>query len=172
MVHGIQPDTVKIFEQCYDDYFLRLLSFARARLRENSDCCEDCVQEAFEVFYKRLVSGEQFEYPCAFLYRTLENIIKKQNSKTFAEQKNTVSLDDSENVVELKSEDDVSYESCIEMLEKSLNDKEKLLYTEKYVYGKPIQVIADETGLTVGAVTMRLSRLRQKLKKELENLVL
>lgn len=172
MTPGIRTDTANIFEQCYDDYYMRLLNFARARLRENGGFAEDCVQEAFVAFYKRLVSGEQFEHAGAFLYRTLDNIIKKQNSKTAAEQKNTVSLDDPENTVELKSEDEIDYEACIETLEKSLNDQEKLLYTAKYVDGKPIRDIAAETGLTVGAVTMRLSRLRKKLKKELENLVL
>lgn len=172
MEPGIRTDTAKTFEKCYDDYYLRLLSFARARLGENGSFSEDCVQETFVVFYKRLVSGEQFEYPGAFLYRTLDNIIKKQNSKAFAEKKNTVYLDDPQNTVELKSEDCFDYEGFTELLEKSLDGRERLLYTEKYVYRKPIGVIAAETGLTVGAVTMRLSRLRQKLKKELENSML
>lgn len=124
------------------------------------------------VFYGKLKSGVQFEHPRAFLYRTLDNIIKKQQSKISAEQKNTLSLDDPENVLELKAEENADYEKYIKQLEASLDGDERYFYTEKYVKEKKIEQIAKESGLSVGAVTMRLSRLRKKLKKELEDLLI
>lgn len=172
MAKGIEKDAVKIFRQCYDAYATSLINFACARLREKSDCSEDCVHEAFMVFYNRLKLGEHFEYPRAFLYRTLDQIIKKQQSKIFTEQKHTLSLDDPDIHIDLIAEEAIDYEKYIQLLEKKLNTEERLLYTEKYVNEKTIEQIAKESGLSVGAVTMRLSRLRKKLKKELEDLLI
>ncbi len=171
MVIGSKTASELIFEKCYKEYYQSLINFARARLREGSDFCEDCVQETFTVFYNRLQTGEEFEHPRAFLYRTLDNIVKKQKAKIVTEEMNTVSLDDPDNTVEIAVEDEIDCEKYIKILEDSLDEDERLLYTEKYVNGKKIEQIADESGLSVGAVTMRLSRLRKKLKNLLEDLL-
>ncbi|MBR5202870.1 MAG: sigma-70 family RNA polymerase sigma factor [Clostridia bacterium] len=171
MVAGSKTASNTVFEQCYKEYYQSLINFARARLREGSDFCEDCVQETFTVFYNRLQAGENFEYPKAFLYRTLDNIVKKQKAKIVAEEINTVSLDDPDNTIEIAVADEIDCEKCIKILENSLDEEEKFLYTEKYVNGKKIEQIAIESGLSVGAVTMRLSRLRKKLKNLLEDLL-
>ena len=171
MVIGSKIASDTIFEQCYKDYYHSLINFSRARLRERSDFCEDCVQEAFTVFYNRLQKGEEFEHPKAFLYRTLDNIVKKQKAKIVAEEMNTVSLDDPDNTVEIPVEDEADWEKYIKILENNLDEDEKFFYTEKYVNGKKIEQIANEIGLSVGAVTMRMSRLRKKLKNLLEDLI-
>lgn len=171
MAVGSKTASVTIFEQCYKDYYQSLINFAHARLRESSDFSEDCVQEAFTVFYNRLQAGENFEYPKAFLYRTLDNIVKKQKAKIVAEEMNTVSLDDPDNTIDIAVQDEIDCEKYIRILEKSLDEDEKTLYTAKYVDGKKIEQIANETNLSVGAVTMRLSRLRKKLKNLLEDLL-
>lgn len=172
MAKGIEKDAAEIFRQCYDAYAKSLIHFARARPREMDDCAEDCVQEAFMVFYNRLKSGEHFEHPRAFLYRTLDQIVKKQQSKISAKQKHTLSLDDPDVHIDLVAEEFIDYEKYIRLLEEKLDEEERFFYTEKYVNGKKIEQIAAEAGLSVGAVTMRLSRLRKKLKKELCDLLL
>lgn len=171
MAVGSKTASELIFEQCYKDYYQSLINFAHARLRESSGFCEDCVQETFTVFYNRLQTGEEFEHPRAFLYRTLDNIVKKQKAKIVTEEMNIVSLDDPDNTVEIAVEDEINCEKYIKILEDSLDEDERLLYTEKYVNGKKIEQIAVESGLSVGAVTMRLSRLRKKLKNLLEDLL-
>ena len=171
MAVGSKTASARIFEQCYKDYYKSLINFARARLRESSDYSEDCVQEAFTVFYNRLQTGEEFEQPRAFLYKTLDNIIKRQRSKIMTDEMNTVSLDDPENTMEIAVYDSIDYEKYIKILEDSLDEDEKFIYTEKYVNDKKIEQIALENNLSVGAVTMRLSRLRKKLKLLLDDLI-
>ncbi len=171
MAIGIVKDTAVIFEKCYKEYYSSLMNFARARLRESSDFSEDCVQEAYTVFYNRLKEGEEFEYPRAFLYRTLDIIVKKQKSKIIADESNTVSLDDPENTMDIAVQDEIDCEKYIKILEDSLDEDERYFYTAKYVDGKKIEEIANEANLSVGAVTMRLSRLRKKLKSLLDDLI-
>lgn len=161
-----------IFEQCYKDYYESLMNFARARLGEYGSYSEDCVHEAFVVLYQRLQTGEEFEHPRAFLYRVLDNIVKKQKSKITAEEKNTIPLELTNAIAEIPAEDEIDCEEYIKTLEDSLNEDEKKLYMEKYVYNKKIEEIANESNLSVGAVTMRLSRLRKKLKTLLEDLII
>lgn len=136
MANGNKNIPVTIFEQCYKDYYESLINFARARLGEGGRFSEDCVQEAYMVFYNRLQSGEEFQYPRAFLYRTLDNIVKKQKAKIVAEESNTVSLDSPESSAQIAVEDNIDCEEYIRLLEESLNDEEKELYTAKYVYNK------------------------------------
>lgn len=171
MAIGIVKDTAIIFEKCYKDYYQSLINFARARLREGSDFSEDCVQEAYTVFYNRLQDGEEFENPRAFLYRTLDNIVKKQRTKIIAEETHTVSLDDPDNTMDIAVYDNIDCEKYIRILEDSLDEDEKALYIAKYVDGKKIEEIANDINLSVGAVTMRLSRLRKKLKSLLDDLI-
>ena len=171
MAIGSKNASVTIFEQCYKEYYQSLINFAHARLRESSDFCEDCVQEAFLVLYNCLQAGEEFEYPRAFLYKTLDNIIKKQKTKIMTDEINTVSLDDPENTIEIAVYESIDYEKYIKILEDSLDEDEKFIYTEKYVNEKKIEQIALENNLSVGAVTMRLSRLRKKQKSLLDDLI-
>ena len=161
-----------VFEQCYKDYYESLMNFARARLGEYGGFSEDCVHEAYVVFYTRLQTGEEFENPRALLYRSLDNIVKKQKTKIIAEEMNTVSLDSTDGISEIPAEEEIDCEEYIKKLEESLDEDEKKLYMEKYVYNKKIEEIATEMNLSVGSVTMRLSRLRKKLKSLLDDLII
>ena len=161
-----------VFEQCYKDYYESLINFARARLGEYGGFSEDCVHEAYVVFYKRLQTGEEFTHPRAFLYRALDNIVKKQKTKLIADEMNTVSLDALENANEIAVEDEFDCEEYIKKPEESLDEDERKLYMEKFVYNKKIEEISKEMNLSVGSVTMRLSRLRKKLKSLLADLII
>lgn len=172
MENSIKLDTAAYFEQLYNSYYQRLVAYASARLGDYREFSEDCVQEAFVVFHGKLQEGEEFSHPEAFLYRTVDNIVKKQRSKRFAEESLAVSLDDENNEVNLKSDEDIDFEKYIKLLEKKLTADEKKLYFAKYIQEKKIEEIAKEQDLTVAAVTMRLSRLRQKIKKELDDLII
>ena len=68
--------------------------------------------------------------------------------------------------------DEIDCEEYIKILEDSLNEDEKRIYMAKYVYSKKIEEIANEENLTIGAVTMRLCRLRKKLKTLLEDIII
>lgn len=172
MDNSIRCNTADVFEQLYNSCYQRLVSYASARLGDYRDFSEDCVQEAFVVFHGKLKDGENFQYPEAFLYRTVDNIVKKQRSKRFAEESMAVSIDDENNEIVLKSEENIDYEKYIRLLEKKLTPEEKKLYIAKYVQEKKIEEIAKEKDMTVAAVTMRLSRLRQKVKKELDEIII
>ena len=67
----------KTVSECYEKYFQSIYKYCRVRLGEFSQYAEDCVQDAFLVFYNKLRDGETVEQPRAFLYRTADNFVKR-----------------------------------------------------------------------------------------------
>ena len=77
----------------YGKYYASIYKFCLSRLKDDSSYVDDCVQEAFVVLYKRLLSGEEIEYTQAFLYKTASNLIKKRFAQLKREEKN-ISLEE------------------------------------------------------------------------------
>lgn len=65
------------------DYKKCLEKYCRVRLGEAADSVDDCVQETFYIYYKKLLNGEIIEKPKAFLYRTADNMIKRKLSEHY-----------------------------------------------------------------------------------------
>ena len=81
-------------EQAYDLYAKPLERFYLSRLGETYGSANDCVQEAFCIYYKRLLDNEHFENPRAFLYRTVSNLALKARNEYLKYASRTKSIDD------------------------------------------------------------------------------
>ena len=87
-----------LLQECYNQYRIRLFNYCLSRLNGSREAADDCVQETFIVFYNKLLDGEEFENPRAFLYRTADNFVKRQKQKDAVESKRSISLDDAAEV--------------------------------------------------------------------------
>ena len=85
-------------QECYDKYRIKLFNYCLSRLNGSREAADDCVQEAFIVFYNKLLDGNQFEDPKTFLYRTANNFVKRQNQKDARELKHQVPLESAEDI--------------------------------------------------------------------------
>ena len=83
-------------EQAYDAYAERLKSFCRVRLGEAAEAADDCVQETFLVYYKRLLGGEAFLHPRSFLYKTANVMVCKAREEYFKNVKRSESQEKAE----------------------------------------------------------------------------
>lgn len=159
------------FELYFEKYSKQLEKFCAVRLEEASDFAGDCVQEAFCVFYRKLLDGEKFENPRAFLYQTANNMMLRARKEYFKNAKHTKNLDDAENVavyiekeVEERIEpDDVDIDKAKEVLLSVLDDDERRLYQLKYVERKSLKDISKILDITPTAAAKRTSRLRAKI---------
>ena len=88
----------KQLEEAFEKYSKALEKYCRVRLGEISESANDCVQEAFCIFYKRLLNGEQFENSRAFLYKTANNMVLRAKEEYYKSLKHIKALDDAENV--------------------------------------------------------------------------
>lgn len=131
---------------------------------------DDCVQEAFLVYYNKLLSGEDILQPRAFLYRTADNFLKQAVDRYAKDLKRTVPLESAESVTSYDlpfDPSDLDYEQCAEALLQSLRPEEQELYRLKYVEHQSLSEIAKMLSISPAAAAKRTSRLRSTVKAKL-----
>ena len=157
----------KALEEAFERYGRALEEFCRVRLGEAGQNSNDCVQEAFLVFYKRLLGGEAFENPRAFLYKTANNMVLRAKEEYFKNAKRSKSLEEAEDVpvfLEAFSEKEIDYDEIKEILISQLSEEEQKLYKMKYEREMSLAEIGKELSIAPAAAANRLSRLRNKIK--------
>ena len=157
-----------LLQECYDQYRIRLFNYCLSRLNGSREAADDCVQETFIVFYNKLLDGEEFENPRAFLYRTADNFVKRQKQKDAVELKRSIPLDEAADVgvtdEYLSRLDLIDYEEIAKILLNLLTDEEKQIYDLRYIQKIGVEEISDKLGISRPAASMRLMRLRNKIK--------
>ena len=162
----------KLFEECYAEYRIKLFNYCLARLSGSREEADDCVQETFTLFYKKLKSGEAFENPRAFLYRTADNFVKRQKEKKAKDLKRNVPIDEVEVGAEtefFQRLDEIDFEAFAEELISCLNEKEKEIYSLRYIEKMSVEDMAEKSGISRPAMSMKLMRLRNKIKEIVYN---
>ena len=160
----------KVFEQCYKDYRIKIFNYCLSRLEGSREKADDCTQETFIVFYNKLLDGEKFENPRAFIYRTADNFIKRQKQRTATELKYEIPL---EKAAEIEAFDDeyasvlnqIDYDECAKLLLNKLDEEELKIYRLRYIENNKVEAIAEQLGISRPAASMRLLRLRNKIKE-------
>ncbi len=158
-----------LLQECYNEYRIKLFNYCLSRLEGSREAADDCVQEAFIVFYNKLLDGEQFENPRAFLYRTADNFVKRQKQKAASELQHHVPLETAADVGITDDDynerlDLIDYEECAKILLNLLTEEEKQIYDLRYIQKIGVEDIAERLGISRPAASMRLMRLRNKIK--------
>lgn len=158
-------------ELSFSRYSKAIEKFCAVRLGDAEDMTNDCVQETFCLFYRKLLDGEQFDNPRAFLYKTANIMVLKAKEKHIKNAMHTQSLDEAEGKAvyvedEFEQEQDIgiNIEKAKEILLAQLNEKEKELYRLKYIEKRSLKEIGIILGIPPSAVANRTSRLRTKVK--------
>lgn len=159
------------FEIAFDTYAKAIEKYCRVRLGEAAESTDDCVQEAFLVYYKRLLNGEEFENPRAFLYKTANNMVLKAREEYFKNAKRHEELSKAENIA-IENEDvvieNIDFDEVKQILLSQLSDGEQQLYDLKYSKQKTLKEIGELLDIPPAAVANRTSRLRAKIKRLVE----
>ena len=157
--------------EAYEEYSSFIARYCALRLKADKDAVDDCVQNTFLVFYRRLLSGEQFKNPKAFLYFTASNMCKKADDEKLRNAKRTAELIFAEDIP--ASEDNsealmLDYDIIRDILIAQLSEKEQDLYQLKYVERRSLAEIAQIYGISPSATATRTSRLRAKIHELVE----
>lgn len=162
----------KLFEECYHEYRVKLFNYCLARLSGNREEADDCVQETFTLFYKKLKSGEEFGHPRAFLYRTADNFVNRQREKAAKELKRNVPIDEVEIGTEtefFRRLEEIDFDAFAKELLSLLSEKEKEIYSLRYIEKMSVEEMAEKSGVSRPAMSMKLMRLRNKIKEIVYN---
>ncbi len=156
----------KALDTAYRQYGQAIEKYCRVSLGEAGESAADCTQEAFYVYYKKLLEGESFDNPRAFLYKTAHNFVLKTKEKYFKEARRTKTLDEAEKLsAELYNfiSDETDYDRIKELLISELREEEQRLYEWRFTERKPLQEIAEQLGTNPAAAANRIARLRKKI---------
>ncbi len=157
----------KLLRMAYVSYYEASYYYCVARTKHARGSEEDSVQNAFLVYYKKLLSGENIINVKAFLYRTCENMCRKADTKFLRDAKRSVDL---ENVTDIPAKEtdvfalELDYDALKEELVGMLSEEEQTLFTLKYEQKKTLEEIAKQLGISPNAAALRTSRLRKKIK--------
>ncbi len=158
------------FNEAFELYGDHIYRFCLSRLKCNEEYAKDCTQDTFLIFYKRLKNGETFDNPRAFLYRTANNFVKKKYEEIQKNLSNQTPLsDDCASLADTAKsiENSLDFKSFQQKLNEILSDEEKALYTKRFIEMKSIESISEELGINKKYCTVKISRLRQKIRAEL-----
>lgn len=175
MNSAVKEKADNLLKQSYTDYYVLLIKYCRIRMGEAEAFAADCVQEAFIVYYNKLLKGEEIRYPKAFLYRTADNFLKKYTADYQKRLKNTTTLEE----VDLQADCDFSlsdnnlidYDECAARLLELLNKDELELYKMKYIEKKSLCEISEILNISGAAAAKRTSRLRAAIKEKLADVI-
>ncbi len=170
---AIQKDKKQLdieFNRIYKLYVESIYKFCLSKLSCNEEYAKDCTQDTFLIFYKRLKSGEEFEIPRAFLYRTANNFVKRKHEEIKKTLSNQTALEESNILLSdnmAKVEINVDFKLFQQRLNEILSEEEKLIYTKRFVEAQSIENIATELKISKKYCTVKISRLRKKIREQL-----
>lgn len=174
MNSAVKHKADEALNEAYRQYYLPLLRYCTVRLGEAKDAAGDCVQDAFVVYYNRLLSGEEVQNPRAFLYRTADNFRRRALQSYQNAQSKTVPLENAEpcSVPFLPfSPEDIDYDRLAKVLLDTLSEEEQTLYRWKYAQNASLSEIAERLGISPVAAAKRTSRLRQRICEKLSKTI-
>lgn len=162
----------KLLEEYCRQYKELLYKYAYLRTGHDKAAAEDCVQDAFMIIYRKMKKGEEFAQPKAFLYRTVDNLIKEHLRSVQKQQKINEKMLNNSGPQEFNIYEHLEPRTEAEIISTALNemnDTEKILYKRRYIENKNVREIAEEFKISVTAVTTRLYRIRQKVEDKVQH---
>lgn len=174
MNSAVKHQADEALKNAYELCFMPLIKYCRVRMGDAAMSADDCVQEAFLVYYNKLLSGEEFQNPRAFLYRTTDNFLKQAIEQYTRTRNRTVPLENAESLsadVLPFDTSDLDYDRLAAVLIGSLTQEEQTLYRWKYIERRQLSEIAELLGISPAATAKRTSRLRSQIKDKLTDTI-
>ena len=169
----MQRDFDTEFNENYKQYYDEIYKYALSRLSCDSEYADDCTQEAFLVYYKRLKNGEIIQNPRAFIFKAASLYIKKRYTSFQKEQKHLTSLDDREHLLTDSKEQEIierlNFKEFEDKLNELLSEEEKTLYRYRFREERRIKDISEIYGVKAHTITVRIARLRKKIISKLND---
>ena len=164
----------RLLQQAYNLYYESSYYYCVARTRHAKGSEEDSLQNAFLVYYKKLLAGEEIENVKAFLYRTCENMCRQADTRFLREAKRSAQLEDMAQLPAAETDylaAELDYDEIKAVLLSLLSEEEQELFSLKYEQEKSLAEIAYILNITPNAAALRTSRLRKKIKTLVETTI-
>ncbi len=141
---------------------------------KNKEDAEECVNDAFLALWNK-IPPENPSPLSSYLLRVVRNISLKRYHKNVAKKRNSfydIALEELENVffTDIDAENELMAKDIADEINKFLDNlpkNDRIMFVRRYFYGDGIKEIASLSEVSPHYVTVRLSRIREKLKNQL-----
>lgn len=149
------------------------LKIAENILKSREDA-EECVNDAYLVLWNK-IPPENPSPLGTYLFKVVRNISLKRYHKNAAQKRNSFydeALEELENVLfkDESAENELIAKDIAEAVNRflgNLPENDRILFVRRYFYSDSLKEIASLSGLDPHYVSVRLSRIREKLKARL-----
>ena len=158
------------FTQIYNQYKSSIYKFCLVKLNGDNSDAEDCMQNVFMTFYKKLCNNEEIANPRAYLYRIANNYIMKHIEANSRENKTSLPIEDyADKIIDERNDADseIDFKLLNEKLNKLLTPNEQQLLRLKYIDDLTIEQVAKVLNTNKQTIAKRLQRLREKIKNSI-----
>lgn len=137
------------------------------------ESAQECVNDTYLRTWNSIPPTRPNKFS-AFLAKITRNLaidrLRRDVSDKHGGGQVPICLDELEECIGEKSniDDQLTLKTALESFLQKVSSKNRDIFLLRYFYLMPIEEIADRYGMSVGAVKMVLSRVRQKLRKHLE----
>ena len=142
---------------------------------KNKEDAEECVNDAYLVLWNK-IPPESPSPLSSYLFKIVRNISLKKYRKNVSVKRNSfydVALEELENVLfaDVSAEQELIAKNIaaeVNVFLGNLPENDRILFVRRYFYGDSVKHIASLSDTNPHYVTVRLSRIREKLKAHLQ----
>ena len=161
-------DFNKIYNAAYSEYYHEIYYYCLKKHMSVQDA-EDCTQEVFLVFWRKLAGMNLVESVSSWLFATADMVVKRCKS-----QNNKYAINENlENVPEhflvCNPFENVNTEIELDDMLTVLKPEDRKILTEYYRYGKTTAEFSKELSISEDAVRRRIGRARNKIAESLQS---
>lgn len=140
----------------------------------NAHDAEECVNDAYLALWNSIPPKEP-DPLCAYLCAVVRNISMNRYDHNHAAKRNspyTIAIHELEGCIPSPRSTEEEIEAkhiahSIDLFLKTLDKRSRVLFVRRYWYGEPIAALAIRFGTSRHMISVRLFRIREKLKKHL-----
>ncbi len=160
----------EIYTQIWHKYKPAMLRYCKSKLNHYEEDAKDLLNDAFTILWEKILNDDVPKYPQAFLYKTIDNLLKYKYRTIRRNNENRVpySPDDeiympyTKDVAEQYELDQLN-EERLSRANEGLTEEEKTILHYHYMEEKSYEEIADILNSTKTAVKQKKFRSSKKL---------
>ncbi len=152
-----------------DQKYGKELSRLSYRITQDYSETEECVDDTYLAAWNQ-IPPDRPNYFCAYLCKIVRNISLNLIDKRKAQKRNAVLVPLDEELLEILPDtrapkiEERELARAIGAFLKKTDKRSRILFVRRYFYTDTMEDIAALSGMSVNAVTIKLSRIRKKLK--------
>ncbi|MCM1044506.1 MAG: sigma-70 family RNA polymerase sigma factor [Candidatus Gastranaerophilales bacterium] len=163
-VKTLTPEEMEIISQAYQKYYAKIYAYVYYSTGKDKNFTEDVVSDIFALACEKIKEFAPHENQGGWLHLAARNKIRELRRRLAGRE---LYCEDIEETGQYVADSDYGRLEIETIIQRALTPEERSRFLRYFVWGYELQEVADLEGVSKANMSVRLSRLREKLKREL-----